>query len=213
MAPGCDPGSDSGAWTLDHCAQLLHHRNTRRPSVDLAARKTDHQRKEKRNHVRATGLLLRWQKTPLIEPKSRTIPSHILWTRGRRAGLKGTCRRQQQDRLTSSNSAEQCPAATFPHPTSTFSVNPFKSRGSLRKFSCKTGKSLFSNVLILQRERAWTGAELLSKAQWGGLTCNHRCMRTLSTEVWQLVGHERVRHHGSLVSATSAFKFLWCTEL
>lgn len=118
VGPGCDPGSDSGAWTFDHYAQLLRHRNTR-PGVGLGACKIYHQRKEEKgNHVRTTGLLLRWQKTPLIAPKSRAISSHILRTRGRRAGLKRICGRQRKDRFAGSNSSEQCPDHNLPSPHS-----------------------------------------------------------------------------------------------
>lgn len=208
VAPGCDPGSDSRAWTLDHCAQLLHHRNTRRLGVDLASRRFS-LTPEKRNHVRATGLLLRWQKTPLIEPKSRTIPSRILQSRGRRARLKRMCGRRRQDRLAGSNSAEHAPTTTIPHPTPTFPVNPCKSSGSVGKFSCKIGKKERAYLPTCQfcRERTRTRAELLSKAQWGGLTCNHRRTRTPSTETWQLVGHDSLSPRLSSL-CYQAFKFL-----
>lgn len=34
VVPGCDPGSDSGAWTVHHGAQLPHQRKARRLGVD-----------------------------------------------------------------------------------------------------------------------------------------------------------------------------------
>lgn len=97
VAPRCDPGPDSGAWTFNHCAQCLHQRMPMTLGVHLAAWEIYAREQRNRNPVRVMELLLRWQRTPQMQSRSLAIPSHVL-RHGGRIGLNvGAVVREKTD--------------------------------------------------------------------------------------------------------------------